>query len=956
MSLIKTDQLTNLNNDGQVEVLEGLKIPSGKKLSILGPLGDSSDSVGTSGKILSSTVSGVAWITPTDLDTTYAISAADSTTSNTKIVRLTAGGAGTGTDDIEFQGDSNITLSRSNDRISFSLVQNISTTSNVQFGDITATGDLSVQGELGVTSDLVVGGALKTNSTSIVFNEDKTTGTPTENATLTVKRGTSPTAEIRWNEGEDRWQFTNDGLTYYNILLPAETDFGATEQFGASGDPTIYTVTPSTVTIDSVNYTKLTFSVANSYKKFSLNNKVKVFGASATTTMPPELADGVTGGSFTAQRIAESAVFGSPGAPVSGYAHKYYKYWIAQYGLLNGDIGVSAYTGEIIENIELDKMNGANYNKLELSRSSGDYGLLVYRAQYTTEASAILDSTGSGASLVAILGPQELGSGTSGIVWNDYGGYDVPSWTIRETDGRYKNTLLHFPLTIPTVQKRGWAESGIKDIGANFIVLDANLTFESTARVVHDDTTAIQAVIDNAKQSGQNYVFLPGGTFLIKSLSVPDDFSIKGLGDATVLKKQYFHTDYINTAVKEGVKGSLIHSENYNFTSSAFTGPKRLSLSDFVIDGNKENNIRLSGESNQSLINLINSEFVSIQNMRIQNSVGPVIFGEASFTTSIENCTFLYGSETERDSTAAAQFTDSENLRITDSLFFGFPGPVDATTSQVVGISASIIRNCGTGIRIYGAGKTNVLNNLILGPDDEWLPTPDIYDSDYNSVNYTINRGVTFTSPTFQYIERGQAKDLSDVTITGHLFPINQTGTPPVDTKGSNILTEGGSGVVAGNPMFQLQSTTTDLESGYIIMGIPASETAQLDLATANQYFAHEITGSEFISKGTDLDPAIQLGVYDGVNGTYTLTLSTSGQKYFEQIMIGDKVKILGHNSTPNLSSYTLTVADKIASGVDKKIKLTLPSGVGITTAGTNTGYIKVENIFIIARGVVGVI
>lgn len=954
MSLVKTDQLTNLNNDGQVEVLEGLKIPSGKKLSILGPLGDSSDSVGTSGKLLSSTVSGVTWISPTDLNTTYAISAADSATANTKIVRLTSGGSGTGTDDVSFFGDANISLSRTGDTISFSLVQNISTTSSVQFNNITATGDLTVSGELQVTSDLVVGGALKTNATSIVFNEDLTTGIPTENATLTVKRGTSPSAEIKWNEAQDRWQFTNDGLTYYNMLLPAETDFGATEQFGASGDPTIYTATPSIQTIESVNYTKLTFSVADSYKKFNLNNTVKVFGASNTSTLPPELADGVVGGAFTAQRIAEGTVFGAPGQPVTGYAHTYYRYWISQYNILKGDIGVSAYTGEIIENIELTKMNGSNYNKLELTRTSGDYGLLVYRAEYSTEASAILDSTGASARLIGILGTQELGSGTSGIVWNDFGGYDVPSWTSRENDGRYKNTLLHFPLTIPTVQRRGWHECGIKDIGANFIVLDANLTFESTVQVVHDDTNAIQTVIDNAKLSGQNYVFLPGGTFIIKSLEVPDNFSIKGLGDATVLKKQYFDTSYVNTATKEGVKGSMIHSENYNFTSSAFTGPKRMSMADFVIDGNKENNIRFSGESNQSLINLINSEFVSIQNMRIQNTVGPVIFAEASETTSIENCSFLYGSETERYGTPAAQFTDSENLRITDSLFFGFPGPVDATTCQVVGISASIIRNCGTGIRIYGAGKTNVLNNLILGPDDEWLPTPDIYDSDYNSVNYIINRGATFTSPVFQYIERGEAKDLSDVTITGQLFPITKSGT--TETKGSNILTQGGSGIVAGQPMFQLQSTTTDLENGYILMGVPASETAQLSVPTANQYYAHEIVGSEFLSKGTDIDSAIQEGVYDAISGTYTLTLSTSGQDYFEQIMVGDKVKIKGHNSTPNLSAYTLSVGDKITSGVDKKIKLVLPNGVGITTPGTNTGYIQVENIFVIARGVVGVI
>ena len=861
---------------------------------------------------------------------------------------------GSETDDVEFGGDSNILLTRTGDRINFNLAQNITTTSDVNFNNITAGGNLNVLGDFTVSTDLIAGGALKTNSTSLVFNNDQSIGSPTENANITVRRGTSPTTELRWNEGEDRWQFTNDGLTYYNILLPDETDFGATEQYGASGDATIYDVAAATVSRDGANYTSLTFSVAEAYKNFQLNQRVKVFGASATLSTPPFIGDGGVGGAFTAERIAESAVYGTDGAPVAGFPHKYYTYWVAQYDILNGDIGIAAYTGEIVENIETTSMNGANYNKLTLSRTSGDYGLLIYRAEYATASQAINDTSGDLAELVGILGPQELGVNVSGIIWKDYGAFDVPSWTDRENDGRYKDTLIHFPLTIPKTTKRGWAEAGIKEIGVNYIILDTNLTFElSGVKVVHDDTNGIQIVIDNAFGSGQSYVFLPGGTFYVKSLQVPDDFTIKGLGDATVLKKQFFDTSYLNTATKEGVKGSMIHSKTYNFTSSDFTGPSRFGISDLVLDGNKENNIMFSGESNQSLMNFTDSELVSIQNMRVQNSVGPAIYAESSSLFSIENSTFLYGSETERYSTPVVQFTDSTNLKITDCLFFGFAGPLDATTSQVVGISASIIRNCGTGIRIYGAGKTNVLNNLILGPDDEWLPTPDIYDSDYNSVNYSINRGTSFTSPVFQYIERGEAKDLSNVTITGHLFPITKTGNTEV--RGSNILRNG------TDPMFQIQSTQTDLESGYIIAGIPASITSTLTVPGENELRGHEIIGSEFISSGDDINIVIQSGSYNASTNQYTIILTTFGEQFYEKIMVGDILKLQSHNSTPNLSSYGLEVVTKQTVGVEKSITLQLPTGVSVSTNGGianggNTGYIQIENIFIIARGIVGVI
>ena len=194
MSLVKTDQLTNLNDNGQVEVLEGLKINSGKKLSILGPLGDTNDAVGTSGQILTSSVSGVVWSNATDLNTTYSISAADGVSPSKKIIRLTAGGSGIGTDDVVLSSDGNITLSRTGDDIKFSLVQNVSTTSNVTFNDVTANGKITVGGQIDVKS---------------------------------------ATGKLRWSTEEVRWQFSNDGTNFYNFLLPTETVYDVAAQYGA---------------------------------------------------------------------------------------------------------------------------------------------------------------------------------------------------------------------------------------------------------------------------------------------------------------------------------------------------------------------------------------------------------------------------------------------------------------------------------------------------------------------------------------------------------------------------------------------------------------------------------------------------------------------------------------------------------------------------------------------------
>lgn len=92
-----------------------------------------------------------------------------------------------------------------------------------------SSGTLTVQDDLTVSGDLTVNGTTTTINTAtlnisdniVVLNND-VTGTPSENAGMEVERGTSSNVLVRWNESTDRWQFTNDGSTYYNIPISSE--------------------------------------------------------------------------------------------------------------------------------------------------------------------------------------------------------------------------------------------------------------------------------------------------------------------------------------------------------------------------------------------------------------------------------------------------------------------------------------------------------------------------------------------------------------------------------------------------------------------------------------------------------------------------------------------------------------------------------------------------------------
>lgn len=116
--------------------------------------------------------------------------------------------------DVTFEGTtSEIEVTTpSNNNVKIGLPDNVNITQNLVVG-----GDLTVQGS---TTTLNTN-ELKIEDNIITLNSG-TTGTPTMNAGIEVERGTSVDTAIRWNESTDRWQFTNNGTTYYNIPIPSE--------------------------------------------------------------------------------------------------------------------------------------------------------------------------------------------------------------------------------------------------------------------------------------------------------------------------------------------------------------------------------------------------------------------------------------------------------------------------------------------------------------------------------------------------------------------------------------------------------------------------------------------------------------------------------------------------------------------------------------------------------------
>ena len=69
--------------------------------------------------------------------------------------------------------------------------------------------------------------ALNVSSNTITLKSEFAGSNPSDSCYLKVERGNSSDVNIRWNESTDKWQFTNDGSTYYNMLTSGGTSLPA---------------------------------------------------------------------------------------------------------------------------------------------------------------------------------------------------------------------------------------------------------------------------------------------------------------------------------------------------------------------------------------------------------------------------------------------------------------------------------------------------------------------------------------------------------------------------------------------------------------------------------------------------------------------------------------------------------------------------------------------------------
>ena len=767
--------------------------------------------------------------------------------------------------------------------------------------------------------------------------------------------------------GRNRILKVNDKGTGYELVDIHEIDSFALRSYGISNDGTVHTGIGTVISTSDAK--ALAVGSGTTLTSSQLDTKLGSNGAIQITGIgTARFFVGETCKVFGATPHATSALITDPDwnsmtankTGITSASSKAY-YWIAQYNFNDGRVGISSQiTSTTVDDmVTLDNFNDIDHVTLNLSRTDTNHGLLVYRQFSTsgTDPANILNSK-----LIGILGPKELGNETGNINYKDYGNYDQVDWSFNGTDNEFDEDQIHFPNIGTTGHRRGFGTGEVIAIGNSSITLseslirfnDSQAGFGTTSmvKVVHENTGPISLAIEDTIESGGNYLNLPSGTYLTNKLVIPTGFTIRGNGRNTIVKRQFFANDGDGNLVGIGT-----------------TAGRDITISDLTIDGNSGNNLRYGetvASSDSFLVYLPSVTSTDIKNVEIRNSPENGLWIRDSNRLSMDGSSIVDGAQTDRYPYAPVDAQESTVLRIHDSLFENYPAAVDVSATEVTATGGNIIRNCGTGIKVFASGKISTKDNIILGPSDEHIPSPDIFDSHFDSVNVSIDPTVNFDGPTFLYIRDGEPYNIA-----------SNAGVTIISAGIGTIIGAGTTNEALGTAFEQFDTNGTvdsdpegnDRTNGFLKIDLTASKTVGFS-TRKDQFMGYQIVAEEYLQKPVAISTfaGISTGAWyktgaafigAGVTN-YLVTLETPA--HFQAFAVDQVVKLVNHQATPTVSSQLMVIEEtNDVSSTVKQLRLRLVDSnlAGITTTSVSNavgGYISIRDRFVIAKGRVGVI
>lgn len=484
----------------------------------------------------------------------------------------------------------------------------------------------------------------------------------------------------------------------------------------------------TTTTLTATNAIRVSSS---DISKFAVGQTYRIFGANAEDT--PITA------TPTIVSTVKSGLVGTGGNTVV--------YKLAQFDTISGKISPASPVGATIQlgSNDLDSFNNTNNIELTFDKTSGNYGILVYRSY-----------NGSAFNLIDVLGPKQLGAATTtNIKYKDFANFNNNPWTRKSVNGEYtvSTGTVHMPLTAPNAASKGWVDATVSSLNTSVVpprvVFSAAYYMSPNLVLCQNDTSAIQVAINDRISAGVNSLVLNDRRYVVSSVELPDTgkFTLAGKGRQTTLYKLPWSSESHNRMVYTvGVNAENVSVTNMN------------------IDGNMQNQWLKNDSGNITDANYalsLNGTGINIDKVFVDNVVGGGMYSFQPSTLTISLCRFENSGMSDYYAFSPLYAPEGDDVIITNNVFRNFSDSIDLNTTDNGIFSNNFVENVGSGVLVFGSRFFISSPNVLKGPAGEFIPTPDVLNSEYDSVNITLEANTAFTSAVYTYQESGLAFDLT---------------------------------------------------------------------------------------------------------------------------------------------------------------------------------------------------
>ena len=431
-----------------------------------------------------------------------------------------------------------------------------------------------------------------------------------------------------------------------------------------------------------------------------------------------------------------------------------YSYKIAEYDIVTGDI--SAPTAAISTSIGVPSSSGASnvadafnssvFVRLQFASVPVDKGLIIFRR-----------IAGAGDyKLAVVLGRKEIDDSS----WIDYQSFDYTSWSGKNIVDNTYTEITHFPLTAHSSARRGWVDKTITKIVDNSASFDITLDDwcfinTGTVQVSHNDTQLIQSAINSNSAVGKKSIILNAKTYNTGQITLPDNFGLVGTSYITKMKK-------LSWTGGEVLNAKFIKAKsNSGATSQSIVG--------IDIDGNCSNQALFADSTTKNVNYLldfgVNSKSLLLDRVRITNAPAGGIWATSPIELKINTSEIINSGVTDRYNYSPLVADNGQDTMIVGNRFQNYTDYLDTSVTNKGIVANNVIDNCGSGLFVYGSVFFISSPNVLMGPAQEFLPTPDILNSEYDLINLDLSSAAgsssAFNSPIHVYQENGAVFDLS---------------------------------------------------------------------------------------------------------------------------------------------------------------------------------------------------